>query len=375
MENNKKRNNAKALVTTKKNSSKELLIAMSITACACLTIGGLVGALITTGMTKGNEEQTSETTMQTIELTKESDINSAIAELDSVIDYVMSEPAYIEVQVSDSEFDRYLYNSKGEAAVQSSSMAYTVVFMNDGNSIRCNQLDEQLEKNTSIDIITTASSVISGIKDKKNGFSMSQILYDEDDGTVKEYVIETKGIEACKDVYRVISDDYANTIIDTLVEYISEMESIVYDPIIRYGFIFADDNSLNMYCEIMVNGISNINWYCTGYIHTEDWELSEEWYETDFTEGNIQKIMDMTAELSGQLSTVLHNAVDDEAASNASEDEVISGEESSEASEIESSESSDTSDESSDISNEDSSEIEEEPNNSSETDGAVSTVE
>lgn len=315
MRDKKKNNNNEKLVTTKKKNIKELVISMGVTACVCVAVGGLVGSLITSNMLKGKDkdkDENSEPTMTTVALTKDSEINSAIEEIDNVIDYVMSKPVYIEVQVSDNSFDRYLYNSKGEAAVQSSNVSYTVVFTNDGNSVRCNQLDEQLEKNTSIDVITNVSSAIDGIKNKKDGFSMSQIVADGDDEKVKEYVIETKGLEACKEVYRVVSDEYADTIMDTLVEYISEMEGIKYDPTIRYGFIFADDNSLNMYCEIMVNGVSNINWYCTGYIHTDDWELDKAWYETEFVESNTQKIMDMAADLSKELGDVLHKAVEKE---------------------------------------------------------------
>ena len=291
-----------------------------------LIVGALVGSVITTAVNKKTVESNNSSTSGTsvvsdtsdtsdepviTKLESQDEIDTAIKEIESVLDFVQSKPSYLEVMTSNSDYDTYLYNSNNEIAVQASSGAYTVFFTNDGHSIRFNSIDEQMDKDTAIDVMTTVKNALTGIKEKKDGFSMLKETYEGDDDKIKDYAVETKGLTACKEVYKAVSEEYADKLIDILVEYINSSESIDYEPVIRYGFIFDDSNNLNMYCEIIINEIANVNWYCSGYTHTDDWKLDEKWYTTEFSEDNISDLMKLIASESTKIKGVVNKLADD----------------------------------------------------------------
>lgn len=279
---------------------------------AAFLVGFASGALthravmgIKSNGTVEDSSSNSEIEYNEVKIEADEEINSAINEIEKLFKFIQSKPAYLEVATSSEGYDSYMYNSHNEIAVQASDGHYTTIFTKDGKSIRCNSSDKSMDKDTAIDIMTTMKNVVTGLKERKSGFSLYTTEVEGFEG-VKEYIIETKGPEACKEAYKSVSEEYADKMIETLVGYISEMEGKQYDPIIRYGVIFDSSNAVNMYCSILVNDESNLNWYCNGYIHTDDWELEPDWYTTEFNQDNLEKLIELTRTEATKLGEVLN---------------------------------------------------------------------
>ena len=275
----------------------------TIALAGCL-IGTIIAGIIALNVTKDKGGDKDE--YYTINLLKkQADINEAISGIDNLFEKISSTPVYLEVQTSDEDFDGYMYNNNGEIMAQASDASYTVVFTNDGRSVRCNSSDETMEYNTAIDIVTMTKNAVNGVRNKQQGFTISELVTKDSPETgIKEFLIDVVGTEACKKIYNTVSDEYATRIVETLTKYIQTTRPN-YELHLRFGVVYTVDYRMNLYCDIVIDEVENNNWYCHGYIEIPDWELGEDWYNTEFNEENADKVFDMLSSKALELAELL----------------------------------------------------------------------
>lgn len=241
-----------------------------------------------------------------IEITDKELVDKAIYEINDKLSFLDEQSVFLSVQISENEYDGYLYNSKGEILAQADNASYTAVFTNDGRSIRYDSSDGTVSIDSAIDVLTTIHNAVDGLTSGKSGFSLKKIeLADKDKAatdSVTEYVIDVSGEEAFLAVYSSVSDEFATKLKDALT---STMEG--WEPHLEFGFVFDDENNINMYCNIVTDEGTYSNWVCTGYRMIQDWVLDEEWYNTEFSEANADKLYAMVTSLVDAVSSLIND--------------------------------------------------------------------
>ena len=100
-------------------------------------------------------------------------------------------------------------------------------------------------------------------------------------------------------MYSTVSEEFATSMVESLIDYMGED----WVPGLQYGYIYSTSGNLGLYCNIIVDGKYYLNWLTEGYDEFIDWSLSEEWYTTEFTKDNSQKLYDLMQKDLDTLST------------------------------------------------------------------------
>jgi hypothetical protein len=289
--------------------------------------GGLAGYKISDNVhesknvessSKIDESSTEETEKGKRQLISNPDeITEALTAVNGEIDYMLTKNVCLQVATGTEEdsYDGYLYNPNGECIQQSADNSLTVVFTKDGHSFRADTSEGTISADTSIDVVSNCRNVLKNALAFEEGYSVYYVqdttVNDESTGaehTLKEYIVNVKGLDACKKLYNSVSDQYAEDLIKALSDYINEfvrasdesLSDFDWTPEFEFGFIYSDDHQLGMYCNCVINGEYQSNWICDTYFETESWELSDDWYKVNWDDNSqenlesIVKILDDT---------------------------------------------------------------------------------
>ena len=238
----------------------------------------------------------------------DAETTAALDAISTEMNALRSKSIVLQVQTSDNgDYDGYMYNTKGEVLVQSSSASYTSVFTKDGNSIRVDSQSGNISINSSIDILSICDNAIKNMRNRTQGYKMysvgsldGRLSVDQTTGesaVVYEFIVDITGKEACKTIFESAGSDYASRFIDLIVEQLGDS----WEPHFEVGFVFTTENDLGMYCNIVYRGTEQNNWVCGGYYEADDWELPEEWYKAEFTDDNYEELVKMLNDFVNKL--------------------------------------------------------------------------
>lgn len=192
------------------------------------------------------------------------------------LDQFKNKSVYFQVQVGDSQYDTYLYNTKGEGFGQSADGQYTAIYRNDNKTIKYDSSSSTIGIGTDIDFLKTLNIAVDLIGNKNKDITLYEMT-SSTDSKVREFRIDLVGEQAVRDSYGDLSDEAK----DNMLENMKETIDTNWEPHLIYSFIIGENNELTTYCYIVNNDREYANWVCQGYIELDDWELPNEWYSDD----------------------------------------------------------------------------------------------
>lgn len=219
------------------------------------------------------------------------DKTSAIKDIEKSIDFISNKPIYMVLDTSSEGYNTYVYNTNGDAFMQSSDTVETTLFLKDKPSISIinNEVDTSVKEGeekvstlvleSSIDYLT----ILKNIKKYCNENSRSVEIYgvdsvnnDENSG-YKTYEIRFSGEEQIRALYKTNSESFDNNMWQEFKEYFGEdwNETIVYS--ISTNRLYTEDEfEFGTYSYYISKGEVYKQWEQKGYIEVNDWEIPED---------------------------------------------------------------------------------------------------
>lgn len=222
-----------------------------------------------------------------------------------------------------------LYNSHGESIAEDVETGYKIFHLKDNKTIN---FSDTIGYTTDSEVISIAEQVLKLREEKglKIYKLKSETIADTGDTSaeagdvnIDHYVIDINGWDNIQDLYRYVSNDFSEQMINALkesVKQLSEAENsnISADEQLNLRFIFDIKDKEKLFgadCYIYFGDKKpeditaadlNANWSFTDCIEIYDWEMDPKWYELDWE--NMDKWTD-TTEVEGllvsQYNTVL----------------------------------------------------------------------
>lgn len=256
------------------------------------------------------------------EVLKGDKASQAIGNVNTILSKMDNDNTYLVVQVSESDYNVYLYNKKNECFAQSSDGSYSLVYLSDGNVIKYDAYTSEAEVSNDVGIKDLMHSVIDCAADESNGIDIYEMLTAEDEqetetGTGEsetettgdestteteerfnshEYRFDVKGESAVKEVYSVAGEEFADTMINSLKEQIGND----WEPHLIFSYLVSNDENITIACYLILNNQEILNWVSDGYLTFGDWELDSKWYEPDASE-NAEELLKDTVETINSL--------------------------------------------------------------------------
>lgn len=258
--------------------------------------GGANGSLAS----DSNEEEKESTgistyTLEHTELTGD-DITDFQNRLISRIDELKNNNNFLQIQTGEDQYEVYAFNDKGECYAEDGFGYYNVVFRKDGKVVKFESESGAVALGEDIDCINIVKSAAQAIN-KRDDIKLYYYPIDEDAG-YKEYRIDMTTKEAVRECYTIISDEFADMMIDKLAEqdenwgvhlvlqvFIPDDES---DRAFGVNALAIYDNDDNEY----------LNWNIVGWMNISKWELEDWWYTYDFSKATEEEYMEHANQLS-----------------------------------------------------------------------------
>lgn len=226
-----------------------------------------------------------------------------------IINNIITNNTYVQIQSGEDYFEGYLYNEHGECFAKSSDNNIISVFRDNTTSVKHDNENGILAVGKDIDIMRLSRNVLKAYTDGVYGVRLLEMLEDEHSNN-KEYRVDLYGTEAVLACYNSLGSNFANTMLASLKDQLNTSgdDNFNWVPHLIFSFIVDENNNLGIYCNFVLDGEEYTSWMTVGYIETETWKLSDEWYASDFTDKLDDNFNTLINELESQLNSVLNNA-------------------------------------------------------------------
>lgn len=249
-------------------------------------------------------------------------------EIGRAVDNAIKSNPYIGLMVGQDSYVYLAYNKKGEAIAESSDggMAFYlgddhIVTVSDTEAKKAYDLDtldfiknaavvadeqsnrlnksenNSKNKTTGIEVKDLTSEMLESVKEDKK-------LTEEDIKNFPKYNLYTvnlRGIDTIKRVYEKVDAEYAKESVDTITSSFEGIEPKDINMVLRVRI--STDGDLGAACEFEIGEETYTSWVFTSYMKTIDWELGDDWYNTDIEDYNkwVEMVTNKVSEVSGKL--------------------------------------------------------------------------
>lgn len=219
--------------------------------------------------------------------------------------YLKEHNVYLEVQISDYEYNTYIYNKDNEVFAQSSDGKNTAIYFPDDKSVKFDAEQGVLAYGTDIDFLDILERAVKSSERNVEGVKLLEMTlkYDEEDtedhSNDHEYRIDMVGEKAIRSIYEDIGSDYADSILNSLYNDLGDE----WEPHLIYC-LSIDNRNFTAYCYIVLDNEEYLNWISDGYIELNDWKLNEDWYNVEFgvtDDEQVYNLVDDTIETVAEL--------------------------------------------------------------------------
>jgi len=255
------------------------------------------------------------------------DLEEALTKIYSVLNTIIESNGYVIVQLSDVDFEYYVYNKESECVAQSGDGVVNTIFKNDGSGcIAYNAETGEAVEMHDVHIIRRLMNSIA-LARTGQGYGVRTFLmetsdikeaYDNNEEwgqfEAAEYRIDIPGYDAYKRLF--ISNDGiegmelraeldVESLREQLVEQFGEVETAYeYEPhtIINY---MIDGNNISIINYLVYNDTEYITWVIDGYLELEDWKLPDSVYDLDIDNTNEEEMIRVTDEVTEEINRVI----------------------------------------------------------------------
>ena len=192
--------------------------------------------------------------------------------------------AYLKLVDGEDSTQTYLYNSHGEAVLQSDKDQCFTVFTNQGESYR---FTDKVEKGADIDILQLAEN---SLKLVGNRAEITEPTSESED-YVKGFettCVTIHGFDNIRGLYEPVGEEFADNMIANMKK---SVPANVENVDIRFRFIRGDNGVFSAGCELIMDNKKFMLWYFDGYLSLYDWQLSDIWYEDSINDNNGQEVL------------------------------------------------------------------------------------
>lgn len=220
-------------------------------------------------------------------------------ELKKLTAYLRDNNAYVGVQVSDEDYDTYIYNNNNEVFLERTINGTNTIYLNDGSKYMI--YNGQAVEVEDIDIL----SLVDLIADTING--NKSIVYKLDttesvvgDETNYEGYLLLNGWNEIYNFYSKIGEQYATDLVKSL------MNETTGDCAVLFDFRFSTDRKISLASLVVMRNENKTednndefttltNWQFNGYEVLDSWKLDNEWYTVkDVEDYNYSDLLEST---------------------------------------------------------------------------------
>ena len=206
--------------------------------------------------------------------------------------------------------DVLLTNSSGESWYQE-SMGNIAIFLNDKTSVYYGQNIYYGKDCTILDQLKTAVTMAND--GKAEILKVSEKDSSEAGVPIGEYAIDIHGWDAIRELYTPLGDDYADSKIESIKQNIEDSnlpEDTSYATV-RYLLVYYDGAlaAMGRYYYFGEDAIGNwsscyTDWYTDSFFEVYDWELTDDWYDYDYSKLPDSDGTDVKAMLDEQYNVI-----------------------------------------------------------------------
>lgn len=250
------------------------------------------------------------------EVVHDEKLNNVVNDIQSVIDFMSQQNAYLRVQIGETDYDYYIYNKQGECLAQTSDGSTCVVFRKDDyQSVAFGGDTGNIMIGNDADIISIINNVLKLAKSDVDGVTTFHMIKSDESTspeTTQEYRVEIVGEENFKEIYNSIDTELGQNIVNTLKEQVAQISENEFIPHVIYTFMIdTESKALTIVCDIIVEGTEHSNWVLDGYLELDDWSLSEDWYIDDFSKLTSDEAFDKLNIVLDNIQTLINKFMED----------------------------------------------------------------
>ena len=305
------KNNIKEKETQKVGSSidiKSLIIGLLGAAVIGLSIYAFGTSKDTTTTTNKDAATSLEDSVadsyELVEMT-DADLDAAKILIGDVIEAIRENNGFVNVYTSDDEedFDSYYYNKNGEIFAIGNKDNYCNVYRKDQKAVI---FTDYVYEDYAIDTISLIDNALNAVG-KTSGVEMMKYtsdLYDLGD-TIGMYELTVSSWDGIRALYEPISSEFADNMVDTMKDAMGED----WNPNFRFTINVTNEGLFAAYCSIYADSKWYTQWMIDGYALLYDWELQEEWYSLDLSDGETAE--ELLGELMEDIGEMVEKFMDD----------------------------------------------------------------
>lgn len=249
-------------------------------------------------------------------------LDESLDKIETALHNIVARNGCVTLQLSEEDFEYYVYNNSGECVAQSSDGMVNVIFKNDGSG--CIAYNAETGEMDEIEDIHIVDKLLNSIEIARNyeetGVNTVQMANSDireaymssgQEFAAEEFRIDIKGEDAYTCIFGdgVAAKERAQVDISILrsqlVEQFGEVDSAInYEPhnIINY-MIYGDNITIISY--LVYEDAEYINWIINGYLELDEWSLPEEVYEFDISSANEDERIEITDLVTNEVDRVL----------------------------------------------------------------------
>lgn len=239
------------------------------------------------------EEITGESAVNYIDVEiSDEEAKEAIERLSAKLEDITHDNSYIQLYVGDGSYNTYVYNKKGES----------IFVMYDGTEFSVTRSDGLTAMFSNGDVVTGPNlsiidNIVNVVKEPLNNDEcwvgkVEEQLADGEE-SVRDYesmtLIKITNRDMILDIYSGVGDEYTETVADQIEELFGDTFEL------RFYFTEYTDGSLVIESSYIdpEDGEEYLSYYIDGAFVLDDWELSEEWYESDLSGLSAEELEEM----------------------------------------------------------------------------------
>lgn len=239
-----------------------------------------------------------------------------------------------------------LYNNKGEALSEIADTGAKTFYLNNNKTV---QFSDTISYGEDSEILSILDSAIK-LQKAENLPVLKKDLYDASNtntgdtsasvSPVIEYMIDIRGWDEIHKLYEYVSSKFADAMIDGLkgsIEGIATEEGSTISSTdelnMRLTYTLVGDEIYSGACYVyfgdkesryITESDLQINWYFEGAVEVYDWELNQDWYNTNWdnlSDSDISKVEEMFSKQYESITNMIgkfaaDNGIDDPSTSN-----------------------------------------------------------
>ena len=247
------------------------------------------------------------------------DADSMTNSIKSAVSTLYNNNAYLTLHVGEKDDDvvYMMYNKDKECYIESGYDSSLAVMRNDYKAVN---LTNPVEVSEDIDILQFIGRAVELVRTGHADISSEDITTESDTEATK-YYITINGKHNIKKIYTVVSEEYANDMMDNIFgdkydaskysnpKYVDKDD----EDSIEIQVVIGKNNGIAAQCNIMIEGFNYINWWFDGYMELESYKLDDKWYSEDNDIDTwIKLATDLQTTISDNITEYLDNNVTDE---------------------------------------------------------------